>query len=119
MTMNDFNRDELRRALRTPSDHGSDAFGAIVKATSGLNFARSLSRRRFFVAGGATVSFAALVAACGGSEPTGIARLGDAPTPNKLVEAEVTDITLLRTATSRAQRHLRVRSRRQCGLAHR
>ena len=100
MTMNDFNRDELRRALRTPSDHDTDAFGSIVKATSGLNFARSLSRRRFFVAGGATVSFAALVAACGGSESTGIARLGDAPTPNKLVEAEVTDITLLRTATS-------------------
>jgi len=100
MTMNDFNRDELRRALRTPADHGTDALGSIVKATSGMNFARSLSRRRFFVAGGATVSFAALVAACGGSESTGIARLGNAPTPNELVEADVTDITLLRTATS-------------------
>lgn len=98
--MNDFNRDELRRALRTPADHGTAALSSIVKATSGMNLARSLSRRRFFVAGGATVSFAALVAACGGSESTGIARLGNAPTPNELVEADVTDITLLRTATS-------------------
>jgi len=100
MTMNDFNRDELRRALRDTADHRTDALGSIVEATRGLNFARSLSRRRFFVAGGATVSFAALVAACGGSESTGIARLGDAPTPNELVEADVTDIALLRTATS-------------------
>lgn len=100
MTMSDFNRDELRRALRDTADHRRDGLGPIVEATRGLNFTRSLSRRRFFIAGGATVSFAALVAACGGSESAGIARLGDAPTPNKLVEADVTDIALLRTATS-------------------
>lgn len=98
--MNDFNRDELRRVLRTSNEHSNGALESVVRATSGLDFGRSLSRRRFFLAGGATVSFAALVAACGGSEKTGIARLGDAPVPNKLVEADVTDIALLRTATS-------------------
>lgn len=100
MTMNDFNRDELRRALRDTGDNSSNSLDAIVRATSGMNFSRSLSRRRFFLGTGATVSFAALVAACGGSEKTGIARLGNAPTPNELVEADVTDIALLRTASS-------------------
>ncbi len=98
--MNDFNRDELRRALRESNKHSNGALESVVRATSGLDFGRSLSRRRFFLAGGATISFAALVAACGGSEKTGIARLGDAPVRNKLVEADVTDIALLRTATS-------------------
>lgn len=60
----------------------------------------ALSRRRFLVAGGATITFGALVAACGGSESTGIARIGNAPDPNELPDGKVTDVTLLRTATS-------------------
>lgn len=97
--MNDINRDELRRVLRA-KDNSNDALTSVVRATSGLDFGRGLSRRRLFLAGGATISFAALVAACGGSESSGIARLGDAPEPNELVDAAVTDIALLRTATS-------------------
>lgn len=60
----------------------------------------ALSRRRFLIAGGATISFGALLAACGGSESSGIARIGNAPDPSKLPEGKVTDVTLLRTATS-------------------
>lgn len=97
--MNDINRDELRRVLRAKGN-SNDALTSVVRATSGLDFGRGLSRRRLFLAGGATISFAALVAACGGSESSGIARLGDAPEPNELVDAAVTDIALLRTATS-------------------
>lgn len=79
-------------------------FSKIVKATQGADFApalqSSLSRRRFFIAGGATISFGALLAACGGSTSTGIARIGEAPEKTELVDAPVTDIALLRTATS-------------------
>ncbi|MFM7488875.1 MAG: hypothetical protein ACKO36_00880, partial [Actinomycetota bacterium] len=62
---------------------------------------QNLSRRRFLLAGGATVSLGALISACGGGgSKSGIARVGLAPDPAKLPTAEVTDVTLLRTATS-------------------
>jgi hypothetical protein len=59
-----------------------------------------LSRRRFLLAGGASVSLGALLAACGGSESTGLARIGLAPDPADLPDAPITDVALLRTATS-------------------
>lgn len=59
-----------------------------------------LSRRRFLLAGGASISLGALLAACGGSSSSGIARIGLAPDPADLPDAPVTDVTLLRTATS-------------------
>lgn len=59
-----------------------------------------LSRRRFLLAGGASISLGALLAACGGGESTGIARIGLTPDPADLPSAPVTDVTLLRTATS-------------------
>ncbi|MDP4648792.1 MAG: ferritin-like domain-containing protein [Ilumatobacteraceae bacterium] len=90
--MNNSHREELH------------TFSKIVKATQGADFGSavqsSLSRRRFFIAGGATISFGALLAACGGSTTTDIARIGNAPEKTKLVDAPVTDIALLRTATS-------------------
>jgi len=53
------------------------ALTKIVRATQGADFGSalqtSLSRRRFFLAGGATISFGALLAACGAGESTGIA----------------------------------------------
>ena len=80
------------------------AFSQIVRATQGTDFGpairSSLSRRRFLVAGGATISFGALLAACGGSSSSGIARLGNPPTPAEVIDAPVTDVALLRTATS-------------------
>ena len=80
------------------------ALTKIVRATQGADFGSalqtSLSRRRFFLAGGATISFGALLAACGAGESTGIARLGDSVPDNALADVEVTDVVLLRTATS-------------------
>ena len=72
---------------------------SIVRATAGQDFSH-LSRRRFLLAGGATISFGALLAACGGKESTGIARVGLAPETTALPDSPVTDVTLLRTATS-------------------
>lgn len=90
--MNNSHREELH------------TFSKIVKATQGADFGpalqSSLSRRRFFVAGGATISFGALLAACGGSTSTEITRIGKAPEKTELVDAPVTDIALLRTASS-------------------
>lgn len=61
----------------------------------------ALSRRRFLLAGGATVSFGALLAACGGgSGSEGIPVIGNSPTAQDLPDAPVTDVALLRTATS-------------------
>jgi len=80
------------------------ALTKIVRATQGADFGSalqtSLSRRRFFLAGGATISFGALLAACGAGESTGIARIGDSVPDNALADVEVTDVVLLRTATS-------------------
>lgn len=59
----------------------------------------NLSRRRFLLAGGASISLGALLAACGG-ESSGVARIGLAPELSELPDATVTDVTLLRTATS-------------------
>ena len=61
---------------------------------------QNLSRRRFLLAGGASISLGALLAACGGGESSGVARIGLTPDPTELPDAPITDITLLRTATS-------------------
>jgi len=80
-------------------------WGRVARASQGIDpsaaLQNSVSRRRFLLAGGATISFGALLAACGGgSDPTAIARIGNAPEANELPEGQVTDVTLLRTATS-------------------
>ena len=61
----------------------------------------ALSRRRFLIAGGASVSLGALLAACGGGgSSTGIPRIGLTPDPTELPDAPVTDVALLRTASA-------------------
>ena len=76
-------------------------FEKIVRATAADPTAASaLSRRRFLIAGGATITFGSLLAACAGETKTGVARIGKAPEKAELVDAPVTDIALLRTATS-------------------
>jgi rubrerythrin len=78
--------------------------GQIARAANGLspNQSAALTRRRFLLAGGATISFGALLAACGGgsSGTSGIPVLGNSPTAQDLPDAPITDVTLLRTATS-------------------
>jgi hypothetical protein len=56
------------------------------------------SRRTMLTAGGAAAASAAFLAACGGSNT--VTRLGSAPTTEKLADAAVTDVVLLRTAMS-------------------
>lgn len=59
------------------------------------------NRRQFLRTGGLTVATGALVAACGGSSSDGaIPRVGTVPSTTALPTAEVTDIALMRTATS-------------------
>lgn len=91
------------------TDHRDDLdvrrrWARLVRATRDLQptaeVADAVSRRRFLVVGGTTITFGALLAACGGSESSGIARIGNAPDPSELPDAKVTDVTLLRTATS-------------------
>lgn len=73
----------------------------IVRATAANPAAAAaLSRRRFLIAGGATITFGSILAACASETDTGVARIGNAPEKAELVDAPVTDIALLRTATS-------------------
>jgi hypothetical protein len=60
----------------------------------------SLGRRQLFRLGGLSVATAAVVAACGGTESPGIARIGLAPTTTDLPPANISDSVLLRTAAS-------------------
>lgn len=63
--------------------------------------ATPLSRRTLLVAGGATITAGALLAACGGSSAgTNVPRLGEAPTTTALPDGTVSDEVLLRTAMS-------------------
>lgn len=68
--------------------YGSDAF----------------NRRKFLQTGGLALASAAVLAACGKNDAaggdSGIPRLGVAPTTTALPEAHVTDVVLLRTASS-------------------
>lgn len=59
-----------------------------------------ISRRSMLRTSGVLVAGGAVLAACGGSTDTGIARIGSTPEIDPLVEAEVSDAALLRTAMS-------------------
>ena len=59
-----------------------------------------VSRRHLFRNAGLLTATGALLAACGESGPTGIARLGEAPEIEPLADEAVTDVFLLRTAMS-------------------
>jgi hypothetical protein len=60
----------------------------------------SIDRRNLLRIGGLSAAAAALVAACGGTDSPGIARVGTAPTTTALPDAVVNDGVLLRTAAS-------------------
>lgn len=103
------NHDELRRELRslgTPGRAERRALRRTAEATlsSDVNaadrVATLLGRRRFLHLGGASVATAAVLAACGGTESPGIAKIGMAPTTTELPPAVVNDAVLLRTASS-------------------
>jgi hypothetical protein len=64
-----------------------------------LNNSR-ISRRSMLRTSGALVAGSAVIAACGGSTETGIARIGETPTIATLPEVKLDDVVLLRTAMS-------------------
>jgi rubrerythrin len=81
----------------TMNDHTPPPAVAHLDEDLGVVF----GRRRFLVIGGAGVTMAALIAACGETtEDTGVARVGNAPTTSALPAADVNDVVLLRTASS-------------------
>lgn len=59
-----------------------------------------VDRRQFFRLGGLGVATVTVVAACGGTDSPGIARVGVAPTTTDLPTGTVSDVVLLRTAAS-------------------
>ena len=61
-----------------------------------------LNRRKFLQSGGLALASAAILAACGKSDKVATAypRIGEAPTTTALPEGKVTDVVLLRTASS-------------------
>ncbi len=103
------NHDELRRELRSLGTPGRTARRALRRTaeatlsadvTAAERAATLRGRRRFLHLGGASVATAAVLAACGGTESPGIAKIGMAPTTTELPAAVVNDAVLLRTASS-------------------
>jgi hypothetical protein len=101
--------DEVRRALREMSANAATDQRAMDTSMSALFQSSAtpqqrlhavLGRRRFLQIGGFGVATAAVLAACGGNEGGGLARVGNAPTTTALPDAVVNDAVLLRTASS-------------------
>jgi hypothetical protein len=107
--VNDLNNAELRRALRdmgatAQSDHRAmrTSLRALFDsdATADQRRAALVGRRRFLTIGGLSVATASVIAACGGTDSPGAARVGLAPTRTDLPDASPNDIVYLRTASS-------------------
>lgn len=109
MSSHHHSNDELRRQLRLLGASQRRDLAAMRRTTeatldAGLSAsdrtAQLLGRRRFLHLGGASVATAAVLAACGGTESPGVAKIGNSPTTTKLPNPVVNDIVLLRTASS-------------------
>ncbi len=103
------NHDELRRHLRALGTPGRTERLAVRRTAEAVmsseisaadRVATLLGRRRFLHLGGVSVATAAVLAACGGTDSPGIAKIGTAPTTTVLPDAVVNDVVLLRTASS-------------------
>ena len=103
------NSDELRRELRSlgaTANHDAQAAQRVYSrlfdspaATSGSREAL-LGRRDILRIGGFTVATAAVISACGEHDRGQVGRVGAVPSTVKLPDPVVTNITLLRTASS-------------------
>jgi rubrerythrin len=103
------NSDELRRELRSlgaTANHDTQAAKRVYSrlfdsATPTSNGRGALfGRRDILRIGGFTVATAAVISACGEHERGQIGRVGAVPTTAKLPDPVVTNVTLLRTASS-------------------
>jgi len=105
----DISRDQLRRELRADAATAAAdtrAMRPVLRsflasgATPEQRVNALVGRRRFITIGGFSVATAAVIAACGNTDSGGIARVGVAPTVTALPDPIVSDIALLRTASS-------------------
>jgi rubrerythrin len=101
--------DQLRRELRSlGATAGDDAqaaqrvYGTLFESeTSSVDARRALvGRRDILRVGGLSVATAAVISACGQHVRGQVGRVGEVPTTVKLPDAKVTNLTLLRTASS-------------------
>jgi rubrerythrin len=101
--------DHLRRELRSLSataGHDSHAaervYGALFESSTSSAVGRRalFGRRDILRVGGFSVATAAVISACGQHVRGEVGRVGDVPTTVKLPDAVVTNVTLLRTASS-------------------
>ncbi len=105
--MDHFDHD-VRRALRDMGSARSDrravntTVRALLDSSASIDQRRAalVGRRRFLQIGGLSVATASVIAACGGTESPGVARIGVVPVRTDLPAAQVNDIVLLRTASS-------------------
>lgn len=109
----DHSNDELRRQLRATRTEHRGAMGAWHEVLQRVLHDRTatgdqkadvvlggLPRRRFLAIGGFSVATAAVLAACGTDESTGIPEAGNLATTTALPPQDVSDVVLLRTASS-------------------
>ncbi len=101
--------DDVRRTLRhmgatADADHRAmaTAMQAMFESSATAQQRRHalLGRRSFLQIGGFSVATAAVLAACGGNDGGGLARVGNAPTTVPLPDPIINDGVLLRTASS-------------------
>jgi hypothetical protein len=109
VSRHDNSHDQLRRELRSlgaTADHDAKAAQRVYShlfesATPTSGGRRALfGRRDMLRIGGFTVATAAVITACGEHERGEIGRVGAVPTTVKLPDAVVTNVALLRTASS-------------------
>ena len=109
MSSHDINHDELRREVRAlGATSGADATAAQrvysqlfdAPASESARRRALFGRRDVLRIGGFTVTTAAVISACGQHVRGEVGRVGAVPTTAKLPDAIVTNLTLLRTASS-------------------
>ncbi|MEN9504731.1 MAG: hypothetical protein RI958_657 [Actinomycetota bacterium] len=99
---------DVRRVLRGMGSTSADrraietTVRAVLDSSASADQRRAalVGRRRFLQIGGLSVATASVIAACGGTESPGVARIGVVPERTDLPDAQVNDIVLLRTASS-------------------
>ena len=109
MSRHDNSHDELRRELRSlgatanrDAQAAQRVYSQLFDSPSATSDGRRalFGRRDLLRIGGFSVATAAVISACGEHDRGIIGRVGDVPTTIKLPDAVITNVTLLRTASS-------------------
>jgi hypothetical protein len=96
--------DELRRELRSLESGAAEAATAQRRLLGALHDPTTVGRRNLLRMGGLAAVSGAVIVACGTDDTAGTVtvppRLGTAPEPERLSEAIINDVVILRTAAS-------------------